>query len=32
LHPQYAQGDYFSTTITQLVSYLSAFRKSMEWD
>jgi superfamily I DNA/RNA helicase len=32
LHPQYAQGDYFSTTITQLVSYLSGFRKSMEWD
>jgi ATP-dependent exoDNAse (exonuclease V) beta subunit len=32
LHPQYAQGDYFRTTIGQLVSYLSQFRKTMEWD
>lgn len=32
LHPQYAQGDYFSTTIRQLVSYLSEFLKSMEWN
>jgi DNA helicase-2/ATP-dependent DNA helicase PcrA len=32
LHPQYAQGDYFSTTMAQLVSYLTEFRKSMEWN
>jgi ATP-dependent DNA helicase UvrD/PcrA len=32
LHPQYAQGDYFRTTVGQLVSYLSQFRKTMEWD
>lgn len=32
LHPQYAQGDYFRTTIGQLVSYLSEFLKSMEWN
>jgi DNA helicase II / ATP-dependent DNA helicase PcrA len=32
LHPQYAQGDYFRTTIGQLVSYLSQFRKTLEWD
>lgn len=32
LYPQYAQGDYFSTAITQLVSYLSEFRKSLKWN
>ena len=31
LHPQYAQGDHFRNTIGQLVSYLSEFRKNMEW-
>jgi len=32
LHPQYAQGDYFRTIIGQLVSYLSQFRKNLDWD
>jgi DNA helicase-2/ATP-dependent DNA helicase PcrA len=32
LHPQYAQGDYYRTTVGQLVSYLAQFRKTMEWD
>jgi len=32
LHPQYGQGDYFRTTIGQLVSYLSQFRKTLGWD
>ena len=32
LHPQYAQGDYLSSTIAQLGWYLSEFRKSMEWN
>jgi len=32
LHPQYAQGDYFSDTIAQLGLHLSEFRKGKEWN